>query len=102
MNFKCLGCGVNLQTTNDKELGFTQNINGKYCERCFRIKNYNEYQKVDKSVKDFYRIIERINNTDDLVLLVVDIMSVGSELKKLVSKLRQKPLIVISKRDIFS
>lgn len=102
MNSKCLGCGVVLQTTNNKNLGFTQNIDGKYCERCFRIKNYNEYQKVDKTVEEFYRIIEKINKTNELVLLVVDIMSVGIELKKLVSKLNQKPLLVISKRDIFS
>ncbi len=102
MNCKCIGCGISLQTSNKQLPGFTQNIEGKYCERCFRIKNYNEYQKVDKTIGDFYSIIDKINATDDLVLLVVDIMSMGNELKKLMSKLKNKPLIVISKRDIFS
>ncbi len=102
MNFKCIGCGVTLQSTNPKELGFIQKPGGKYCERCFRIKNYNEYQNVDKVANEFYNIIEKINATDDLILLVVDIMSLGGELKKLVSKLHRKPLIVVSKRDIFS
>lgn len=102
MNFKCVGCGVTLQTTNPKELGYTQKLDGKYCERCFRIKNYNEYQKVDKSTNGFYNIIDKINSTDDLVLLIVDIMSLGNELKRLVSRLNRKPLIVVSKRDIFS
>lgn len=102
MSCKCIGCGISLQT-NDKQLpGFTKNIEGKYCERCFRIKNYNEYQKIDKTFGDFYSIIDKINVTDDLVLLVVDIMSMGNELEKLVSKLKNKPLIVVSKRDIFS
>lgn len=102
MSFKCLGCGVTLQSTNPKELGYTQKEDGKYCERCFRIKNYNEYQKIDKLANDFYNIIDKINSTDDLILLVVDIMSIGNELKKLVSRLNRKPLIVVSKRDIFS
>lgn len=102
MNFKCIGCGVTLQSHNSKELGFTHNLDGKYCERCFRIKNYNEYQKVDMTVNAFYNIIDEINNTNDLVLLVVDIISIGDELKKLASRLSFKPLIVVSKRDIFS
>lgn len=102
MSYKCIGCGITLQSINSKELGFTQKPDGKYCERCFRIKNYNEYQKVDKSTKEFYDIIDKINATDDLVLLVVDIMSIGRELNSLVSKLCRKPLVVVSKRDIFS
>lgn len=102
MSYKCIGCGITLQSINSKELGFTQKPDGKYCERCFRIKNYNEYQKVDKSTKEFYDIIDKINATDDLVLLVVDIMSIGRELNSLVSKLYRKPLVVVSKRDIFS
>lgn len=102
MNCKCIGCGITLQNDDICLPGFIKNIDSKYCERCFRIKNYNEYQKVDKSIGDFYNIIEKINVTDDLVLLVVDLMSIGEELKRLVSKLKNKPLIVISKRDIFS
>lgn len=102
MNYKCLGCGVTLQSVDNSLPGYIQNIDGKYCERCFRIKNYNEYQKIEQTIDDFYKIIDKINQTESLVLLVVDIMSIGSELKKLVSKLKNKPLIVISKRDIFS
>lgn len=102
MNYKCVGCGVDLQTIDKNLPGYIQNIDKKYCERCFRIKNYNEYEKVDKSINDFYEIIDKINCTNSLVLLVVDVMSIGNELKNLVSKLKNKPLIVISKRDIFS
>ncbi len=102
MNCKCIGCGIVLQDVDICLPGFTKNIASKYCERCFRIKNYNEYQKIDKNIGDFYSIIEEINSTDDLVLLVVDLMSIGEELRRLVSKLKNKPLMVISKRDIFS
>ena len=102
MNYKCIGCGIKLQTENKETIGYVQNIENQYCERCFRIKNYNEYQKVDKNAEDFYEIIDEINKTDDLTLLVVDIMNIGEELKKLSSRLKNKPLIVVSKRDIFS
>ena len=102
MNYKCLGCGVVLQNKDKNSLGYTSDIEKKYCERCFRIKNYNEYQKIDLPIHNFYKIIDKINQTDDLVLLVIDIMSVGRELNKLVEKLNRKPLVIISKRDIFS
>ena len=102
MNYKCLGCGVNLQDIEKNEVGYTKNINGNYCERCFRIKNYNEYKVVENDIASFYGIIDKINKSGSLVLLVVDIMSSGSELRNLASKLKDKPLIVVSKRDIFS
>ena len=101
MNSKCFGCGVTLQNNDKSSLGYVKN-NGNYCERCFRINNYNEYQIVEKSTKEFYKIIDKINNVNDLVLLVVDVMSIGEELKKLCSKLKNKPLIIVSKRDVFS
>lgn len=102
MNYKCLGCGVTLQDNDPQNIGYAKNISGKYCERCFRIKNYNDYKIVETDIKEFYEIIDKIKLTNSLVLLVVDIMSYGSELKILSSKLRSKPLIVVSKRDIFS
>lgn len=102
MNYKCLGCGAILQDNDQQNVGYTKNINGKYCERCFRIKNYNDYKIVEADIKEFYEIIDKIKLTNSLVLLVVDVMSSGSELKNLSSKLRSKPLIVVSKRDIFS
>ena len=46
MSFKCFGCGIDLQNENKNLLGYTNNIESKFCERCFRIKNYNDYQKV--------------------------------------------------------
>ncbi len=102
MNYKCLGCGAVLQNNDSQNIGYTKNISGNYCERCFRIKNYNDYKIVETDIKEFYDIIDKIKLTNSLVLLVVDVMSSGSELKNLSSKLRSKPLIVVSKRDIFS
>ena len=39
---KCIGCGALLNTNKDEE-GYTSNIDNNLCERCFRIRNYNDY-----------------------------------------------------------
>ena len=45
---KCTGCGVILQNINKEKIGYTTSLNNKLCERCFRIRNYNEYSRVLK------------------------------------------------------
>ena len=88
MSCKCLGCGALIQVTDSNAIGFSRNIDDKYCERCFRIKNYNDYKFVDKNPKDFDFIIDNINCTNDLVVLVVDIMSISDAFYDLASKLK--------------
>ena len=33
---KCIGCGIALQNTDKEKLGYTKNLENKYCERCFK------------------------------------------------------------------
>ncbi len=63
MNKKCSGCGALLQNSNPNEIGYVKDINNDICERCFRIKHYNEYQRVIKDNNDYLRILENINQT---------------------------------------
>ena len=102
MNYKCLGCGVVLQDNDVKKIGYVKNLSNKYCERCFRINNYNEYTFVEKDSKDFEKIIEKIIKTNDLVVLVVDIMSINDAFYNLDKKIKNNILLVVSKRDILS
>jgi len=39
---KCAGCGILLQNDDALKEGYTKNLDNKFCERCFRIKNYKE------------------------------------------------------------
>ena len=55
---KCHGCGIVLQNEDINKLGFTKNINSDLCERCFRIKHYNDYKRV---IKDNETAIPRIS-----------------------------------------
>lgn len=83
---KCSGCGTNI-LDSEKDL----------CERCFRIRNYNEYKIVNHDNIHYENILDNIKKTNDLVVLVVDIFGIDNikyykDFKNLI--------IVITKKDI--
>lgn len=73
----CVGCGVDIQTYDPEKLGYTPPAALEkemvICQRCFRLKNYNEIQDVSLTDDDFLRILNGIGNTDGLVVKIVDI-----------------------------
>lgn len=97
---KCIGCGVLLQNINNKDIGYTKNINSKYCERCFRIKNYHDYKLVDINNDEYVSILKKIGTTDSLVILVVDLFNIGKELELISKYINNNILLVLTKRDI--
>ena len=82
---KCQGCGVLCENT--------------LCERCFRIKHYNDYKVVAKTNNDFIPILENISKSNDLVLLVVDLFNIG-DLSLIRKYLKNDILLVLTKRDL--
>ena len=97
---KCIGCGVKLQTNNNEELGYTTNLDNKLCERCFRIRNYNDYKFVIKDNNDYINILKDINKTNDLVVLVVDLFNISKYLNDISKYIDNNVLLVLTKRDI--
>jgi len=98
--FKCNGCGVVLQNNDKNELGYTSNLEKQLCERCFRIRNYNDYKFVTKDNNDFINILKNINNNDDLVVLVVDLFNINKNVEDISKYLDNDILLVLTKRDI--
>lgn len=96
---KCKGCGVVLQNEDETQLGFTKNIENNLCERCFRIINYNEYKEVVKDNKEFIKILENINKTKDLVLLVVDLFNIN-KIENILKYISNDIILVLTKRDL--
>ena len=96
---KCTGCGVTLQNTNSKELGFTKNITSSLCERCFRIINYNEYKEVIKQNSEFIQILKKIDSTKNLVLLVIDLLNIN-EYEKIIKNITNDKIVILTKRDL--
>lgn len=96
---KCTGCGAFLQQENIDKEGYTKELNKNFCERCFRINHYNEYQKINKNNIEFIEILKKINSTD-LVVLVVDTLTVTDEVKIIDKYLNNPKIIVFNKRDL--
>lgn len=103
MNKKCSGCGAILQYKNTNEEGYINEKNyqnAKICERCFRIKNYGEYKKIEKDNISFIPILEDINKTNDLVVLLVDLFAINKNISEITKYLNNDILLVFTKRDI--
>lgn len=96
----CSGCGVLMQDNNILELGFTTSLDNDMCMRCFRLKNYGEYESVSSSLVDYDGIIEGINNTNDLVLYVVDILNLPNNLQEIREMTTNDCILVLNKRDL--
>ncbi|MBE6138690.1 MAG: GTPase RsgA [Firmicutes bacterium] len=97
---KCVGCGAILQIGSKEQEGYTVDTNKKLCERCFRINNYGDYKVIVKDNEEFVNILKRINETKDLVVLVVDLFNINQELLNLSKLIKNPILLVLSKRDL--
>lgn len=75
--YKCTGCGVKVQTENPNELGYSPasalEKETIICQRCFRLKHYNEVQDVSLTDDDFLKILNEMGKTDALIVMIVDI-----------------------------
>ena len=91
----CKGCGVLLQNTNMLEDGYTNDLSMDLCRRCFRVKNYGEYQTVTKSYDEYIEIIKNIGTTKSLVLYVVDLLSIPEHLEKMKEYLVNNKIILV-------
>ena len=97
---KCNGCGASLQNIDTLKEGYTKNIESLLCERCFRIKHYGDYKKVEKNNDEFINIIKDISSTNDLVLFVVDLFTSSDSIKNIAKHLKNDIILVYTKRDI--
>lgn len=106
----CIGCGVNLQSENNEMPGFTPEVaiqkglsTGElYCQRCFRLRHYNEITDVHISDDEFLKLLHEVGDSDALVVNVIDIFdfngSVIPGLSRFVSG--NDVLLIGNKKDI--
>lgn len=106
----CIGCGALIQTEEKDEVGYTpQSALEKgletgqvYCQRCFRLRHYNEILDVNISDDEFQTLLHSVGDSDALVVNVIDIFdfngSVIPGLPRFVSG--NDVLLVGNKKDI--
>ena len=97
----CKGCGVKLQTEDEKLEGYTVNINNDLCKRCFRLKHYGEYELTTKSRDEFLNVTKEIGKKRSLVLYVVDVLSIPQDIRDIKKYLVNNDVIlVLNKKDV--
>ncbi|WP_409289397.1 ribosome biogenesis GTPase YqeH [Peribacillus sp. SCS-37] len=76
-NYVCVGCGVKIQAEDPKGLGYAppSSLDKEtiVCQRCFKLKHYNEVQDVSLTDDDFLKILNGIGSKDALIVKIVDI-----------------------------
>ena len=92
---KCVGCGAELQNTNQYKDGYVTDLNHVVCERCFTIKNYGQNKEVKKCNVDYMKIIDNIRDND----IVVYVSSLLTLILDYIDKFK-KVILVLTKRDV--
>lgn len=106
----CIGCGAKIQTETKEAAGYTPKsalekgleTGELYCQRCFRLRHYNEIVDVNISDDEFLKLLHEVGDSDALVVNVIDIFdfngSVIPGLPRFVSG--NDVLLVGNKKDI--
>ena len=76
---QCSGCGTLIQTEDKNGLGYAPQSSLEketiICQRCFRLKNYNEIQPVSLTDDDFLRILNGLGEQQGLIVKIVTFSS---------------------------
>lgn len=97
---RCQGCGVLLQDENVLQEGYTTNLENDICQRCFRMKNYGEYQVVTKSNDEYIDILKEVGKTKDLVLYITDLINLEKNIEQIRTIIPNKMILVLNKIDV--
>lgn len=103
---KCSGCGIPVQTESQEKLGYAPaaalDKDPLLCQRCFRIKHYNEMSTVTPDQDEFLKILSGIGDKKALVVHIVDLFDFeGSIIAGLHRFVGQNPVIlVVNKIDL--
>lgn len=103
---RCEGCGALLQTEDTAKIGYIPQPAllkvPVICQRCFRIKNYNEMSSITVNQDDFLKMLGSIANRKALVVHIVDIFDFeGSLISGLQRFVGENPvLLAVNKIDL--
>lgn len=97
---RCQGCGIILQDQNVLQEGYTTSLENDICQRCFRMKNYGEYQVVTKSNEEYLNILKDVAETKDLVLYITDLLNLEQNIEEIRNLIPNKMILVLNKKDV--
>lgn len=103
----CIGCGAKIQTENADERGYTPNsalakgieTGQLLCQRCFRLRHYNQLEKVEATDDEFLAMLNSIGDENALVVKVVDIFDMyGSMIPGLHRFVGKNPILIVGNK----
>lgn len=99
----CIGCGAKIQTEDPDATGYAPASSLEketiICQRCFRLKNYNEIQPVSLTDDDFLRILNGLGRQQGLIVKIVDIFDFnGSWLPGLHRFVGNNPVLLVANK----
>ncbi|HEX7057778.1 MAG TPA: ribosome biogenesis GTPase YqeH [Bacilli bacterium] len=99
----CAGCGAALQTTDSGEPGYIPEAalarTPAICQRCYRIKHYNEVSRIAIDQAEFLRILGKIAGENCLVVHIVDLFDFeGSLIAGLHRFIGQNPILLVANK----
>ena len=105
--YQCIGCGIEIQTENPQEVGYLPNSalqkgiekGDFYCQRCFKLRHYNELQDLEMSEDVFLEKVSQIASDDAYVIHMIDIFDVeGTLLSGLPRLIGQQDFAVVANK----
>ena len=98
----CKGCGITLQYQDEKAPGYAPKEDAVYCQRCFRLRHYDDVTFSMKTGIDPDRIMDAIKDMEGHIIWVVDMFDFEAGMIPGISrKLEGKDLLlVLTKRDL--
>lgn len=98
----CKGCGVVLQNTDKTAIGYTPKLEADYCQRCFRIRHYDDVVISMKQGINSDDVLKKINETDALIVWVVDLFDFEASILPGINRhlIGKDILMVATKRDL--
>lgn len=102
MSRECKGCGVKLQSEDKTKIGYTPKEGSEYCQRCFRIRHYDDLVISMKQGIDSFEVLQKISKLDALVLWVVDLFDFEANMINGLNRhLAGKDIVMVAtKRDL--
>lgn len=106
-NYQCIGCGAMIQSENKDTMGYLPKSalqkgieKGEfYCQRCFRLRHYNELQ--DLAIEDdvFLEKLNQIAEDEAFVIKVIDIFDIeGSIIHGLSRFIGKQPFVILANK----
>lgn len=95
----CPGCGSEIQYTDINKVGYSPKKGAELCERCFKLKNYNQKQIIELKYNND-DIIDLINKSADNALFITDFLSLSNKVIDIYKRINTKnKTLVINKVD---